>query len=131
MKPISILTVVAMCLASPAAAEFSLSFKGWDNIPLCTSGNPNTVGNPEFTLKGVPDGTTTVQFQPKDLDVPNYNHGGSKKLKITKDGKVPAGTFSYKSPCPPSGSHTYQWTATARKGGKKLATAMAQRKYPK
>ena len=122
---------IALSLATPAMAEFRLSFDGWGNIPLCTTGNPNTVGNPTFTLKGVPEGTTTIQFKLKDLDVPNYNHGGSKKLKITKDGKVKAGTFKYKSPCPPSGSHTYQWTATARKGGKVLAKATASRKYPK
>lgn len=130
MAKFSICALAAIILASPAAAEFRLSFDGWGNIPLCTTGNPNTVGNPGFTLKGLPQGTTTVQFKLKDLNVPSYNHGGSKKLKITTDGKVPAGTFKYKSPCPPGGSHTYEWTATARKGGKVLARASAKMKYP-
>ncbi|CUH51057.1 YbhB/YbcL family Raf kinase inhibitor-like protein [Shimia marina] len=119
-----------LCFAAPVSAEFRLAFKGWGDIPSCTSGRPNVVGNPEFSLTGVPSGTTTIQFKIKDLDVPNYNHGGSKKLKINTDGQVAAGTFKYKSPCPPNGAHTYQWTATARKGGKILARATAARKYP-
>jgi len=115
-------------VAAPAAADFKLSFK-WGNIPLCTSGRPNKVANPEFVLKGLPKGTTTVDFRLKDLDVPTYNHGGG-KVKVTASGKVPSGAFKYKSPCPPNGSHTYEWTATARKGGKVLARAKARRKYP-
>lgn len=121
---------LAVLLAGPAAAEFRLSFKGRGSIPRCTTGNPNLVGNPDLTLTGVPAGTTSIQFKLVDLDVPSYNHGGSKRLKITGDGRVPAGTFRYKSPCPPSGTHTYEWTATARKGGKILAQAKARRSYP-
>lgn len=117
-------------LAGPVAAEFKISFKNWGNIPSCTSGRPNTVGNPEFVISGLPAGTKTVQFKLKDLDVPNYNHGGSKKLKVSQDGRVAAGTFKYKSPCPPDGVHTYQWTATARAGSKVVGKATAARKYP-
>lgn len=119
-----------VALTGPAAAEFKISFKSWGNIPSCTSGRPNTVGNPEFVISGLPAGTKTVQFKLKDLDVPNYNHGGSKKLKVTQDGRVAAGTFKYKSPCPPDGVHTYQWTATARAGSKVVGKATAARKYP-
>lgn len=129
-KSLWTIPVLLSAIATPAAAEFRLSFEGWGNIPLCTSGRPNVVGNPQFTLSGVPAGTTTVQFTMKDLDVPTYNHGGSGRLGISGDGRVPSGTFTYKSPCPPSGVHTYEWTATARKGGKVLARAKARRKYP-
>jgi phosphatidylethanolamine-binding protein (PEBP) family uncharacterized protein len=123
--------VLLSATATPvAAADFRLSFDSWGNIPACTSGRPNRVGNPEFTLSGVPEGTTSIQFEMKDLDVPGYDHGGSKRLGITGDGRVPFGTFTYKSPCPPGGVHTYEWTATARSGNKVLARAKAQRKYP-
>lgn len=115
-------------MALPAQAEMSLSFQ-WGDIPLCTSGRPNTVGNPAFVLRGVPAGTDTVEFRLKDLDVPSYNHGGA-KLGITRDIAVPFGTFTYKSPCPPSGSHRYEWTATARNGRQVLGTAKAVRNYP-
>lgn len=126
---ISALAIAALFAGSlPAAAEFSLSF-GWGDIPLCTTGKPNRVGNPAFVLKDVPAGTTSIEFRLKDLDVPGYDHGGG-KVKIGSSGTVPQGAFKYKSPCPPNGVHTYEWTATARKGGKVLGVASARRKYP-
>ncbi len=113
-----------------AAADFKISFT-WDGLKLCTSGRPNTVKNPEFIVRGLPAGTKMVQFKLTDLDVPNYKHGGG-WVKMTADGKVPKGAFKYKSPCPPSGKHTYEWTATAKvkKSGKALGQAKARRKYP-
>ena len=122
--------LLAMAVASPAAAEFKLTVKSWGNIPACNSGSPNKVGNPEFAFSGVPAGTTSIQFQMRDLDAPSYNHGGSKRLALSGDGKLPFGTFTYKSPCPPGGVHTYEWTATARAGNKVVATAKARRAYP-
>lgn len=114
--------------ASMAAADFTISFD-WGDIPRCTSGRPNTVGSPAFILRGVPTGTTTIQFRLKDLNVPGYNHGGG-TVKVGRDGKLPFGVFQYKSPCPPGGAHTYEWTATAKAGNTTLATAKARRIYP-
>ncbi|SMP01172.1 YbhB/YbcL family Raf kinase inhibitor-like protein [Shimia sagamensis] len=122
--------VLTSVVASPAMADFQLSFDGWGDIPSCTSGRPNIVGNPDFVLNGVPEGTKTIQIELTDLDVPHYNHGGSQKLEISGDGAVAAGTFKYKSPCPPNGVHTYQWTATARSDDKILAEATTNRDYP-
>ncbi|MEM6586998.1 MAG: YbhB/YbcL family Raf kinase inhibitor-like protein [Pseudomonadota bacterium] len=123
--------LAALALTTGAAhADMSMSFK-WGNIPLCTSGKPNRVGNPAFVMKGVPEGTNKIVFKMKDLDVPNYNHGGGTvSVQMSGNGTIPAGAFKYKSPCPPNGKHTYQWTATAKNGSKTLATAAAQRKYP-
>jgi len=115
-------------MATAANAEFKISFQ-WGDIPSCTSGRPNVVGSPAFVIKGLPEGTNNVQFKLKDLNVPGFNHGGG-KVKISQDGQLPFGVFKYKSPCPPNGVHKYQWTATARKGNKKLATAAAARNYP-
>lgn len=116
--------------ASPAVAEFKISFD-WTGLKSCTSGRPNVVKNPAFKVSGVPAGTTVIQFKMKDLDVPSYNHGGG-WVKMSADGTAPVGAFKYKSPCPPSGSHTYQWTAVAKtkKSGKVLAKAAAALKYP-
>ncbi len=130
MKKSILILAFLMGATGAQAGEFSLKFSSWGNIPSCTTGNPNKVGNPAFVLKGLPEGTTSVQFRLKDLDVPSYNHGGSKRISMSADGTVPAGSFTYKSPCPPSGVHTYEWTVTARKGGKVLARATAQRRYP-
>ncbi|MDQ2094192.1 YbhB/YbcL family Raf kinase inhibitor-like protein [Rhodalgimonas zhirmunskyi] len=122
------LAALLTAAATTASAEMTLSFD-WGNIPLCTTGRPNIVPNPTFILKGVPKGTTSVTFRLKDLDVPSYSHGGG-KVGITGSGKVPPGYFKYKSPCPPSGQHTYEWTATAKAGNKTLTTAKARKKYP-
>lgn len=124
-----LMAVGMMAITTPALADMELSF-GWGDIPRCTSGRPNTVGNPQFELTGVPAGTATVEFRLKDLDVPGYNHGGA-KLKISKSMTVPFGLFTYKSPCPPGGVHTYEWRAIARDAaGNVLDEAAARRKYP-
>lgn len=128
MRLISLALTALIATASTATAEFAISFK-WGDIPSCTNGRPNSVGSPAFVIKDLPAGTTSVQFRLKDLNVPGYNHGGG-KVKISGDGKMPAGVFKYKSPCPPSGVHTYQWTATAKGGGKTLGKATAKRNYP-
>lgn len=117
-------------IAAPASAgAFEIGFD-WGNIPRCTSGNPNTVGSPAFTVRNAPAGTAQILFKLVDLDVPSYNHG-SGVVPYNGGAKVDAGAFRYKSPCPPNGSHTYQWIATAYDaGGKGLARATAERDYP-
>ncbi len=120
---------LAVYTSSASAADFGFSFD-WGNIKKCTSGRPNRVPNPVFRLKGVPQGTASIRFKMKDLNVPSYNHGGG-KAKFKGASTIKPGAFKYKSPCPPSGRHTYQWTATALDGkGKKLAVATASKKYP-
>ena len=120
--------LLALSSLSPAAA-FELSFD-WGNIPNCTSGSPGIVPSPSFTLKDVPNGATKLRFVLKDLNVPSYNHGGG-TVSVPNGTKVPFGTFKYRSPCPPGGKHTYQWTVTALDGAnKKLGTAKAKKVYP-
>ena len=112
-----------------SAADFGFSFD-WGNIKRCTSGNPNRVPNPVFSLKNVPAGTAKINFRMKDLNVPSYNHGGGKANYSGSATSAP-GAFKYKSPCPPGGQHTYEWTATALDSkGKKIAVATARKKYP-
>lgn len=101
----------------------------WGDIPLCTSGRPNIVPNPRFTLTGVPEGTERVAFRLTDLDVPAYDHGGG-SVAVMGDGEIVPGAFTYKSPCPPRGSHTYEWEARAVAGDRVLATARAAQDYP-
>lgn len=128
MRSILISFAALLCSASMAFADFTIQFD-WGNTPACNTGRAKRVASPQFVIRGLPQGTTEVQFRMKDLDVPSYNHGGG-KVAMTQDGVVPAGAFKYKGPCPPSGSHTYQWTATAKQGGKVLDRATAQRRFP-
>lgn len=130
-KTLKILALsLALGVASTSAQAFEINFT-WDGLKLCTSGNPNRVSNPAFSLKNVPEGTKFIRFKLVDKDVPGYNHGGG-VVKYTGQKSIKPGAFKYKSPCPPNGRHTYQWKATAqkKKNGGKLATAARQRKYP-
>jgi Phospholipid-binding protein len=129
MKRLATLATAASLMSATAAeAQFRLSFQ-WGNIPRCTTGRPNTVPNPQFTIRDLPAGTETVEFRLVDLDVPSYNHGGA-TLRLSSSGTIQSGIFTYQSPCPPSGVHTYEWRATARQGRQVLGTATAQRRYP-
>lgn len=123
------LAAVLLAFAGPAAA-FELSFE-WGALKSCTNGNPNTVANPTFKLTDVPAGTKFIRFRMVDRNRPDVNHGGG-VVAWNGEKTIAPGAFKYKSPCPPDGAHTYEWTATAqsKKSGGKLAEAKAKRKYP-
>jgi phosphatidylethanolamine-binding protein (PEBP) family uncharacterized protein len=127
-----IFSFIIFFAAPAAAAEFTISFE-WGDIPLCTTGNPNTVSNPRFVLSDIPEGTKFIQFKLTDLDVPSYNHGGG-TVEYTGNNTIKPGVFKYKSPCPPGGSHRYRWTATAKEKtgffSGSLGKAQMTPKYP-
>jgi phosphatidylethanolamine-binding protein (PEBP) family uncharacterized protein len=119
--------VLLVEICAPAHA-FTASFD-WGNIPECTSGYPNTVGSPQFMLSDVPHGTAKLAFSLKDLDVA-YDHGGG-TVAYAGEISVSAGAFDYKSPCPPNGPHTYEWTITAFDAdGKRIGEATVRKRYP-
>jgi phosphatidylethanolamine-binding protein (PEBP) family uncharacterized protein len=133
VKKCGLLVIIIFLFVTPViAAEFAVSFE-WGDIPLCTSGQPNSVPNPRFVLSNVPEGTKFIQFTMTDLDAPNYNHGGG-TIDYTGNNTIEPGAFTYQSPCPPSGTHRYQWTATAKKKtglfSGSLGMAKATKSYP-
>jgi phosphatidylethanolamine-binding protein (PEBP) family uncharacterized protein len=129
MLKLAFAAAAVIALAAPASA-FEIGFT-WDGLKSCTSGNPNTVANPRFVLKDVPEGTKFIRFKLVDTNVREFNHGGG-VVAYTGQDVVEPGAFKYKSPCPPNGAHKYEWTATAqgKKSGGKLGTAKASRMYP-
>ena len=122
----TILATPVACLAE----EFSISFE-WGDIKKCTTGYPNKVSNPIFTLNNVPEGTKFLKFKMKDKNAPSFNHGGG-KIEYFGESVIEPGAFTYKSPCGPGGNHTYEWTVTAQseKNSGKLAVAKAKKKQP-
>ncbi len=133
MKSFSLSIVTLLFLAtSSIAADFTINFD-WADLKLCTSGQPNTVQNPKFVLSNVPEGTKYIIFRMTDLDVPSYDHGGG-KIEYTGQEVIESGAFKYQSPCPPNGSHRYEWKAYAKnkKGmfAKTLGTAKTVKQYP-
>lgn len=129
MPKLAYILAIALCTTTPAAS-FEIAFT-WDGLKSCTSGNPNTVANPRFVLKDVPEGTKYIRFKLVDTNVSGFDHGGG-VVAYSGKGEIEPGAFKYKSPCPPNGTHKYEWTATAqsKKSGGKLATAKAARNYP-
>ena len=111
MKRIFLTLALSVMATGAMAEDFSVGFN-WDGLKLCTSGRPNTVGNSAFELSGVPAGTKWLYFALTDFDARGYNHGGG---WIEYDGNeaTKADVFRYKSPCPPNGAHTYEWSVTA------------------
>ena len=106
MQKLILILIIYLVSTINANAEFSFTFE-WGDIKKCTSGNPNKVENPIFNLVSVPEGTKELRFKMKDKDVPQYNHGGGKIKNYGGETVIQPGAFKYKSPCPPSGSHTY------------------------
>ena len=130
MKRFAFTLALSIVGTSVTAQDFTIGF-GWEGLELCTSGRPNTVGNPVFALENVPEGTQWLYFQLTDLDAPNYPHGGG-WIEYDSD-TTPENTFTYKSPCPPNGVHSYTWevTATSRQDRNNvLGAASFTREYP-
>lgn len=134
MKLVTSCFLVGLIAAIPSAhaGDFLIQFE-WGDLKLCTSGNPNRVDNPRFTLSNVPAGTKFIEFKMKDRDAPSYNHGGG-TVEYNGQSVIEPGAFTYKSPCPPSGSHRYRWTAYAKEStglfSGSIAKAEAETKYP-
>ncbi len=125
--------IVAACITlvgSLPAQSFELTFD-WGDLKLCTSGSPNKVTNPTFTLSDVPPGTRYIKFKLVDNDARGYRHGGG-TVTYTGDDTILPGAFTYKSPCPPNGTHTYVWHATAQHtaSGGRIDVATAAKDYP-
>jgi phosphatidylethanolamine-binding protein (PEBP) family uncharacterized protein len=116
-----------LAVATPSLAQtpgFSVDFS-WQGTASCF--DPRS---PPFSLAGVPPGTKRFVFAMKDLDAPQFPHGGG-TIAFSGQTQVERGAFSYQGPCPPSGQHTYQWTVEAQDAsGKALATATVAKKFP-
>ena len=119
--------LLALFTAAPLhaqSADFVVGFT-WEGTESCF--DPES---PPFTLQGVPAGTARLVFEMKDLDSPNFPHGGG-IVEFKGQSAVPRGAFSYKGPCPPAGQHSYQWTVRAEDAkGTVLAISQVMRKFP-
>ena len=113
------LVVVLIQSMSPALAdEFRIEFT-WDpDMQRCFSKE-----SPEINLFNVPEGTTQLRVKMVDRDATSYPHGGG-KLDYNGESSIPQGALKkWKGPCPPSGSHTYEFIVDARAGKKKAGKA--------
>ena len=115
MKKFILFLLISLLINTSYAGNITLSFD-WGNIKRCTSGNPNTVSNPIFTLSSIPENAKWARFKLTDLKVPSYPHGGgwvelegNTSINAAGNTVIDRGKFMYKSPCPPDGRHRYRW----------------------
>ncbi|MDY6842678.1 MAG: YbhB/YbcL family Raf kinase inhibitor-like protein [Thermodesulfobacteriota bacterium] len=80
----------------------------WTEEHRCSSKSP------EIKVSGVPEEATHFKVNLVDLDVPFWNHGGG-TTENDGSGVIAEGTLKegYNGPCPPSGSHRYEFTVNA------------------
>ena len=110
-------------VSAAAAADMKASFD-WGPTKKCFD-----TKSPPFKLSAVPDGTAKLDIRMKDLNAPNYPHGGG-KVAYNGQKSLEYGAFRYKGPCPPQ-RHKYRFTIKALDAkGKALATTTADRLFP-
>lgn len=118
------LSWATFAVAGPA--ELGVKFS-WDGIRKCTAISP------EIKITHIPEGTVSFRVKLKDLDVPDYHHGGG---TVPNDGSgiIPKRALkydtglkdAYRGPCPPMGAHYYEFTVKALdSNGKVLAEGKA------
>jgi phosphatidylethanolamine-binding protein (PEBP) family uncharacterized protein len=121
---VAVLMLIGGGLLHAQSSKFAVDFS-WEGTASCF--DPKS---PPFSLSGVPADTRTLKFSMKDLDAPNYPHGGG-TVPYTNQNHIGRGAFAYQGPCPTQGQHSYQWTVEAQdENGKMLATARAMKKFP-
>jgi phosphatidylethanolamine-binding protein (PEBP) family uncharacterized protein len=97
---------------APNATELTVTFN-WFKTQMCSTQSP------EIIVQGIPEKTQRLTIRLTDLDVPNYNHGGGDiPIKGQTEITIPVGSLKneYKGPCPPEGSHLYQFKVWALTG---------------
>ena len=119
-------TVVVGCEAkrAPNVAALHVEFS-WEGAVACSPASP------AFTLRDLPDNTKVISFHMIDRDAPLFSHGGG-KVAYRGGETIPAGSFAYVGPCPPGGSHTYEWTVRALNADESLilGEGVATKRFP-
>lgn len=114
---------ISLVMAGSAMADMKASFE-WGPTGKCFDSK-----SPPFKVSGVPAGTTKLSFFMRDLDAPDFRHGGG-KVDYSGQADLPYGAFRYKGPCPPQ-KHRYRFEIKALDAkGKELGKAVAAKSFP-
>jgi phosphatidylethanolamine-binding protein (PEBP) family uncharacterized protein len=119
-----LIAIAALGILASDAAAMSVKFS-WAGYRACSSRSP------AFSVSDVPAETARLAFKMIDRDLPSYPHGGG-TVAYHGQSEIPAGAFSFKGPCPPSGQqHIYEWTMQALdRDGKAIGSATATGPFP-
>jgi Phospholipid-binding protein len=121
------LTLLAACQEAPkkpVGLPLSVTYE-WSEADRCATASPR------IDVSGVPTITKTLTFKVRNLDVPRGDRGGG-DVEYKRDGRIPAGAFSYRGPCPAGGEiHLYEVSVRAYDAsGRLLAQGEARRTFP-
>jgi len=110
LEVVAVLFLVFLCAglkASASAVYLELNFK-LEAKHQCSQLSPKII------VSNIPVGTKELQVELVDKDVPTWNHGGG-TVAYKGSGVIPEGALKsgYNGPCPPSGSHTYEFRVKA------------------
>ena len=119
------LATLALAAGAKPAFAFTVSF-AW-----CQASSNG--GSPNFQLSDVPAGTVNLRFAMKDLNKPDFHHGGG-TVGYRGQPEVPCDAFAsgFVGPSPPPGEvHIYEFTIQAlAPDGKVLGATTARRRFP-
>ena len=107
------------------AADLSVNFK-------FTAAYKCSKVSPEIHVGNIPSGTAAFKVRLRDLDVPTWRHGGG-TVPADPSGVIARGALKdgYNGPCPPSGSHNYEFTVKAvDANGETLAEGSSTQRFP-
>ncbi|MCP3956158.1 MAG: phospholipid-binding protein [Desulfobacterales bacterium] len=110
---------------SPNAVDLKVKFS-WNKKSKCSNISP------KIYVSNIPKGTKSLKVRLDDFNAPSWNHGGG-TVPYKGSGVIKAGalTNGYNGPCPPSGSHSYQFKVHAiDKDGVIIGIGKAVRKFP-
>lgn len=114
--------LLAACQTTPVAedaAALGVDFT-WSERSRCSPVSP------AIKVTGVPEDTAYLKVTMKDLNKPNYRHGGG-EVAYEGSGAIAEGALGqYKGPCPPMGQHTYRFTVEALNADKNLILGVGQ-----
>jgi len=110
LAALALTVVLAGCVSeevSPDAMTLGVEFS-WEGTARCSNVSP------VIQVSGAPKEAVSFKVRLVDLNVPSWNHGGG---TVANDGAgvIPTGALKsgYNGPCPPSGSHRYQFIVKA------------------
>ncbi|WP_395020630.1 hypothetical protein [Dongia sp.] len=120
-----LLAALLLPAAGAAADDLTVSFK-FGSADKCSRKSP------ELKIGNAPAGTTQFKVRLRDNDKRSWRHGGG-TVAADASGVIPAGalTDGYNGPCPPSGSHEYEFLVEALDAnGDTLAEGSATQSFP-
>jgi phosphatidylethanolamine-binding protein (PEBP) family uncharacterized protein len=121
----ALLAALVLPAAAALAEDLTVTFK-FSGSDKCSRKSP------EIKVGNVPAGTVAFKVRLRDHDAPSWRHGGG-TVPADPSGVIPAGalTDGYNGPCPPSGSHEYEFQVKALNADEDtIAEGSATQRFP-